>query len=174
MESGTEQYGAYASQPRNGNNANGPVPVAADQPRTGVCHATGRLSLAGPPPTDTLNDLSGTTGDGFLPESEPIWPANTSGSQTQNDESRSGIPRAACQSSESHACRATGDNGVDVIPRAASGHGLPRMARYQRYADDERSAISYVYGRPDTAGSIWNAPGTHGSSRAGPAADFMS
>jgi hypothetical protein len=128
MESGTEQHGAYASQRGNGNNANGPVPIATDQPRSGVCHATGRLSVAGSPPTDTLDDLSGTTGDGFVPESEPIQPANAPGAQTQDDESRSGLPGAACQSSESSACRVTGDNRVDVIPRPASGHGLPRMA----------------------------------------------
>lgn len=127
MESGTEQHGGYASQPRNGSNANGPVPVAADQPRADVCHATGRLSLAGGP-TDTLDDLSCTAGDGFVPESEPIQSANAHGSQTQNDESRSGIPGDAHQSSKSPACRVTDDNGVHVIPRAASGHGLPRMA----------------------------------------------
>jgi hypothetical protein len=74
MESGAQQYGAYASQYRSHSNANGPIPIAADQ-SPGVCYATGGLRLDGSP-TDTLNDLSDTTGDGFLPESEPIQPAN--------------------------------------------------------------------------------------------------
>ncbi|PKX96156.1 putative C6 finger domain protein [Aspergillus novofumigatus IBT 16806] len=154
MESGTEQYGAYASQRRNGNNnANSAVPVAADQPRTGVCHATGRLSLASPP-TDTLNDLSGTAGDGLVPESEPIQPTNASGPQTQNDESGSGIPRDACQSSESPPAELQATTVSMSYPGQPAGMGYP--------------------GWHDMNGSIRNSRGTYGSSRAGPAADFMS